>query len=294
MTEVTPLAAELADSDLQRADFTGFARRNPTVILGSLLLLTIVLIAIFAPLIAPGDPQALDPIKRLRPPSREYWFGTDMYGRDVFTRTIHGSRISLLVGFLVALISVGFGLIIGLLTGYVRAIDGIVMRIMDGLMAIPDILLAIALMALFRASVSNVVIAVTVPQVPRVARLVRATVLTIRERPYIEAAHSIGTRFRWVLMKHLLPNTIAPLVVQATYTGAAAVLTEAGLSFLGAGTPPNIPSWGNMMAEGRTFFQIAGWIVLFPGLFLAMTVVAVNLLGDGLRDALDPHLRRRM
>lgn len=294
MTEVTPLAAELADSDLQRADFAGFARRNPTVILGSLLLLTIVLIAIFAPLIAPGDPQALDPIKRLRPPSREYWFGTDMYGRDVFTRTIHGSRISLLVGFLVALISVGFGLIIGLLTGYVRAIDGIVMRIMDGLMAIPDILLAIALMALFRASVSNVVIAVTVPQVPRVGRLVRAIVLTIRERPYIEAAHSIGTRFRWVLMKHLLPNTIAPLVVQATYTGAAAVLTEAGLSFLGAGTPPNIPSWGNMMAEGRTFFQIAGWIVLFPGLFLAMTVVAVNLLGDGLRDALDPHLRRRM
>jgi peptide/nickel transport system permease protein len=294
MTEVTPLAAELADSDLQRADFAGFARRNPTVILGSLLLLTIVLIAIFAPLIAPGDPQALDPIKRLRPPSREYWFGTDMYGRDVFTRTIHGSRISLLVGFLVALISVGFGLIIGLLTGYVRAIDGIVMRIMDGLMAIPDILLAIALMALFRASVSNVVIAVTVPQVPRVGRLVRAIVLTIRERPYIEAAHSIGTRFRWVLMKHLLPNTMAPLVVQATYTGAAAVLTEAGLSFLGAGTPPNIPSWGNMMAEGRTFFQIAGWIVLFPGLFLAMTVVAVNLLGDGLRDALDPHLRRRM
>jgi peptide/nickel transport system permease protein len=293
MTEVTPLAAEFTDSDRQ-ADFVGFARRNPTVILGSLLLLAIVLIAIFAPLIAPGDPQALDPIKRLRPPSREYWFGTDMYGRDVFTRTIHGSRISLLVGSLVALISVGFGLVIGLLTGYVRAIDGIVMRIMDGLMAIPDILLAIALMALFHASVSNVVIAVTVPQVPRVGRLVRAIVLTIRERPYIEAAHSIGTRFRRVLTKHLLPNTIAPLVVQATYTGAAAVLTEAGLSFLGAGTPPNIPSWGNMMAEGRTFFQIAGWIVLFPGLFLAMTVVAVNLLGDGLRDALDPHLRRRM
>jgi peptide/nickel transport system permease protein len=293
MTEVTPLAAEFTDSDRQ-ADFVGFARRNPTVILGSLLLLAIVLIAIFAPLIAPGDPQALDPIKRLRPPSREYWFGTDMYGRDVFTRTIHGSRISLLVGSLVALISVGFGLVIGLLTGYVRAIDGIVMRIMDGLMAIPDILLAIALMALFHASVSNVVIAVTVPQVPRVGRLVRAIVLTIRERPYIEAAHSIGTRFGRVLTKHLLPNTIAPLVVQATYTGAAAVLTEAGLSFLGAGTPPNIPSWGNMMAEGRTFFQIAGWIVLFPGLFLAMTVVAVNLLGDGLRDALDPHLRRRM
>jgi peptide/nickel transport system permease protein len=264
------------------------------VLIGSALLLVILLIAVFAPVIAPGDPQALNPIKRLRPPSREYWFGTDMYGRDVFTRTIHGSRISLLVGSLVALVSVTFGLAIGLVAGYVRAVDGIIMRVMDGLMAIPDILLAIAMMALFRASVSNVVIAVTIPQVPRVVRLVRAVVLTIRERPFIEAAQSIGTRFRRVLTKHLLPNTVAPLIVQATYTGAAAVLTEAGLSFLGAGTPPNIPSWGNMMAEGRTFFQIAVWIILFPGMFLAVTVLAVNLLGDGLRDALDPRLRRRM
>ena len=240
-------------------EIIGFVRRNPTVTLGSVLLLAIVLVAIFAPLIAPGDPQALNPIKRLRPPSREYWFGTDMYGRDVFTRTIHGSRISLIVGSLVALISVGFGLVDrahdGLCPGRSTAI---VMRVMDGLMAIPDILLAIALMALFRASVTNVVIAVTVPQVPRVVRLVRAVVLTIRELPYIEAAHSIGTRFRRVLTKHLLPNTIAPLVVQATYTGAAAVLTEAGLSFLGAGTPPNIPSWGNMMAEGRTYLSDRG------------------------------------
>jgi peptide/nickel transport system permease protein len=294
MTDMTQDETEIDDGGAPPIDIIGFVRRNPTVTLGSFLLLAIVLVAIFAPLIAPGDPQALDPIKRLRPPSRDYWFGTDMYGRDVFTRTIHGSRISLIVGALVALISVGFGLVIGLVTGYVRALDGVVMRVMDGLMAIPDILLAIALMALFRASVTNVVIAVTVPQVPRVARLVRAIVLTIRERPYIEAAHSIGTRFRRVLTKHLLPNTIAPLVVQATYTGAAAVLTEAGLSFLGAGTPPNIPSWGNMIAEGRTFFQIAVWIIFFPGLFLAITVLAVNLLGDGLRDALDPRLRRRM
>src|SRR5215469_8719908 len=262
--------------------------------LGALLLSAIVLAAVFAPLIAPGDPEALNPIRRLRPPSAEAWFGTDMYGRDVFTRTIHGTRISLIVGSLVAFISVGFGLVTGLVTGYLRAVDGVIMRIMDGLMAIPDILLAIALMALFRASVTNVVIAVTVPQVPQVVRLVRAVVLTIRERPFIEAAHSIGTRFRRVLTRHLLPNTIAPLIVQATYTGAAAVLTEAGLSFLGAGTPPNIPSWGNMMAEGRTYFQIAVWIVLFPGLFLAITVLAVNLLGDGLRDALDPRLRRRL
>jgi len=294
MTDATPTEAEVEESGSALADIGVFVRRNPTVMIGSALLLAIVLTAVFAPLIAPGDPQALNPIKRLRPPSQEFWFGTDMYGRDVFTRTIHGSRISLIVGSLVAFISVGCGLVIGLVTGYVRALDGIVMRIMDGLMAIPDILLAIAMMAIFRASISNVVIAVTVPQVPRVVRLVRAVVLTIRERPYIEAAHSIGTRFRRVLTKHLLPNTIAPLIVQATYTGAAAVLTEAGLSFLGAGTPPNIPSWGNMMAEGRTFFQVAAWILLFPGLFLAVTVLAVNLLGDGLRDAFDPRLRRRM
>jgi len=262
------------------------------VVVGSALLLAIVLMAIAAPWIAPGDPQSLSPAMRLRPPSREFWFGTDMYGRDVFTRTIHGSRISLLVGSLVAIVSVCCGLVVGLVTGSIRAVDSIVMRVMDGLMAIPDILLAIAMMAVVRASVHNVVIAIIIPQIPRVVRLVRSVVMTIRERPYIEAAHSSGTPFQRIMTRHLLPNTIAPLVVQATYTGAAAVLTEAGLSFLGAGTPPNIPSWGNMMAEGRSFFQIAIWIILFPGMFLAMTVLAVNLLGDGLRDALDPRLRR--
>jgi len=258
------------------------------------MLLAIVLMAVFAPLIAPGDPQSLNPAKRLRPPSGEFWFGTDMYGRDVFTRTLHGSRISLIVGSLVSLVSISFGLGIGLVSGSVRVVDGVVMRVMDGLMAIPDILLAIALMAVIRPSVSNVVIAITIPQVPRVVRLVRSVVISIRERPYVEAAHSIGTTSRRIMTRHLLPNTIAPLIVQATYTGAAAVLTEAGLSFLGAGSPPNIPSWGNMMAEGRSYFQIAIWIILFPGMFLAMTVLAVNLLGDGLRDALDPRLRRRM
>jgi peptide/nickel transport system permease protein len=294
MIDIGPAGAESVEARSRLGHVSGFVRRNPTVIIGSALLLAIVLMAIFAPLIAPGDPQSLSPAKRLRPPSGDFWFGTDMYGRDVFTRTIHGSRISLVVGSLVAVVSVSLGLVIGLLTGYVRAIDGVVMRVMDGLMAIPDILLAIALMAVIRASVTNVVIAITIPQIPRVVRLVRSVVISIRERPYIEAAHSIGTSFRRVLTRHLLPNTIAPLIVQATYTGAAAVLTEAGLSFLGAGTPPNIPSWGNMMAEGRSFFQIAVWIILFPGMFLAMTVLAVNLLGDGLRDALDPRLRRRM
>jgi peptide/nickel transport system permease protein len=292
VTGVTLPVVVAPEGRLRLGDLRALVGRNPTVVIGSALLLAIVLMAISAPWIAPGDPQAISPAMRLRPPSMEFWFGTDMYGRDVFTRTIHGSRISLLVGSLVAIVSVSCGLVIGLVTGSVRAVDSIVMRVMDGLMAIPDILLAIAMMAVIRASVTNVLIAITIPQIPRVVRLVRSVVLTISERPYIEAAHSTGTPFRRILTRHLLPNTIAPLLVQATYTGAAAVLTEAGLSFLGAGTPPNIPSWGNMMAEGRSFFQIATWIILFPGMFLAMTVLAVNLLGDGLRDALDPRLRR--
>jgi peptide/nickel transport system permease protein len=285
VTDVTLSVAVAHEGRLRFGDIRAFVQRNPTVVVGSALLLAIVLMAISAPWIAPGDPQSIRPAMRLHPPSREFWFGTDMYGRDVFTRTIHGSRISLLVGSLVALVSVSCGLVIGLVTGSVRAVDRIVMRVMDGL---------IAMMAVIRASVTNVLIAITIPQIPRVVRLVRAVVMTISERPYIEAAHSTGTPFRRILTRHLLPNTIAPLVVQATYTGAAAVLTEAGLSFLGAGTPPNIPSWGNMMAEGRSFFQIATWIILFPGTFLAMTVLAVNLLGDGLRDTLDPRLRRCM
>jgi peptide/nickel transport system permease protein len=294
LIDVVPVAVDEPTGRSRLSEARGFVRRNPTVAIGSAMLLAIVLMAVFAPLIAPGDPQSLNPAKRLRPPSGEFWFGTDMYGRDVFTRTLHGSRISLIVGSLVSLVSISLGLGIGLVSGSIKVVDGVVMRVMDGLMAIPDILLAIALMAVIRPSVSNVVIAITIPQVPRVVRLVRSVVISIRERPYVEAAHSIGTTSRRIITRHLLPNTIAPLIVQATYTGAAAVLTEAGLSFLGAGSPPNIPSWGNMMAEGRSYFQIAIWIILFPGMFLAMTVLAVNLLGDGLRDALDPRLRRRM
>ena len=271
-----------------------FARRNPTVMFGSALLTAMVCIAIFAPYIAPGDPLALAPARRLRPPQEAYWFGTDMFGRDVYTRTIYGARISLIVGISVATLSTIVGLVIGLLSGYVRLIDAIIMRVMDGMMAIPGILLAIAMMALTKASVENVIIAITIPEVPRVVRLVRGVVLQIREQPYIEAAQSIGTRFHRILLKHILPNVMAQIIVQATYICAAAVLIEAGLSFLGAGTPPNIPSWGNIMAEGRTFFQIAFWIILFPGLFLSVTVLSINLLGDGLRDALDPRLARRM
>ena len=301
-------SAAIASASTKRRSLWALAIRNPSVIFGGVILLIMLAIAILAPVLGTVDPTRIDPASRNKKPGTELTIrledgktmkrvalmGTDSLGRDVYSRVLYGTRVSLIVGVSVAIVAVSFGLVIGLVSGYIRWLDGFIMRIMDGLMAIPDILLAIAMMALFRASVSNVVIAVTIPQVPRVVRLVRAVVLTIRERPYIEAAHSIGTRFRRVLTKHLLPNTIAPLIVQATYTGAAAVLTEAGLSFLGAGTPPNIPSWGNMMAEGRTFFQIAVWIILFPGMFLAVTVLAVNLLGDGLRDALDPRLRRRM
>ncbi|NKC15076.1 MAG: ABC transporter permease subunit [Gammaproteobacteria bacterium] len=236
----------------------------------------------------------LTPIQRLKPPSEEFWFGTDFLGRDVYARTIYGTRISLMVGGAVALISTAIGLAIGLFAGYVRWVDAVVMRIMDGLMAIPGILLAIALIALAGASLTNVIIAIAVPEIPRVVRLVRSVVLTIREQPYVEAAVAVGSPLPKILFKHILPNTVAPLIVQATYVCASAVVVEAILSFLGAGTPPEIPSWGNVMAEGRVYFQIAPWIIFFPGMLLAIAVLAVNVLGDGLRDSLDPRIARRM
>jgi len=270
-----------------------FARRNPTVVIGVTILTIMALIAIFAPYIA-RDPLLLDPVVRLEPPSAANWFGTDHLGRDVYARTVFGTRISLTVGLSVALLSTSIGLVIGLIAGYVRIVDALVMRIMDGLMAIPGILFAIALMALFGSSVQNVIIAITVPEVPRVVRLVRAVVLTIREMPYVEAAVSVGTRLPKILIRHILPNTFAPLMVQATYVCASAVIVEALLSFLGAGTPPEVPSWGNMMAEGRVYFQIKPWLLFFPGLMLAIMVLTVNVLGDGLRDTLDPRIARRM
>jgi peptide/nickel transport system permease protein len=217
-----------------------------------------------------------------------------MLGRDVFSRVIYGARVSLSIGIAVALLSTIAGLAIGLITGYVRWLDAIVMRIMDGLMSIPPVLLAIALMALTRASIENVIVAITLAEVPRVVRLVRGLVLTLREQPYVEAAVAAGTKLPRILLRHILPNTVAPLLVQATYVCASAMITEAILSFVGAGTPPNIPSWGNIMAEARSLFQIAGYLIYFPGIFLSVTVLAVNLLGDGMRDALDPRLARRM
>ena len=269
-------------------------RRHPTAILGAAVLIVMILIAIFAPWLGTIDPQAVSPIRRLKPPSAEFWFGSDMLGRDVYSRVLYGARVSLSVGLAVAFFSTLVGLAIGLVTGYIRWLDAIVMRIMDGLMSIPSVLLAIALMALTTASIQNVVLAITLAEVPRVVRLVRSLVLSLREQPYVEAAIAAGTTLPRILARHILPNTVAPLLVQATYVCASAMITEAILSFIGAGTPPNIPSWGNIMAEARSLFQIAGYLILFPGLCLSITVLAVNLLGDGMRDALDPRLARRM
>ena len=269
-------------------------RRNPTMVGGACFLLVMLVAALGAPWFGTIDPEELNPIDRLRGPSLTYWFGTDMLGRDLYSRTVYGSRISLMVGLCVAVLSLTVGLAIGLFSGYLRHVDTVVMRIMDGLMAIPAILLAIALMALMNASAQNVIIALTIPEIPRVVRLVRALVLSLREQAFVEASRAVGAGIWRVLLRHITPNTVAPLIVQGTYICASAVIFEAYLSFLGAGTPPNIPSWGNIMAEGRTYVQIAFWIILFPGLFLALTVLAINLLGDGLRDTLDPKLARRM
>ncbi|HEX3538067.1 MAG TPA: ABC transporter permease [Stellaceae bacterium] len=271
-----------------------YIRRHPTIVVGAVLLLLMVAMAVFAPWLGTVDPQALSPIRRLKWPSNEYWFGTDMLGRDVYSRTIYGARVSLIVGVSVAIFSTGLGLAIGVLAGFTRWVDAIVMRIMDGLMSIPSILIAIALMALTHASMENVIFAITVAEVPRVTRLVRGVVLTLREQPYVEAALASGTGFIRILWRHIVPNTLPPLLVQGTFIAASAMITEAILSFIGAGTPPNIPSWGNIMAEGRSLFQVAYYIVLFPGIMLSITVLAINLLGDGLRDALDPRLQRRM
>ncbi len=271
-----------------------FIRRNPTTVAGALLLLLMVLLAVFAPCLGTVNPVEMKPAERLRAPNGGHWFGTDMYGRDSYSRVVYGSRVSLFVGLVVGAITSSIGLAIGLLSGYLRRLDNVIMRAMDGIMALPDLLLAISFVALTEASVRNVIIALVIPQIPRVVRLVRGIVLTLREQPFIEAAQALGSRLPRVLFRHLLPNTLAPLIVQATYVMASAVLIEAGLSFLGAGTPPEIPSWGNIMAEARSYVRVAFWLLLFPGLFLATTVLSINLVGDGLRDLLDPRLARRM
>ena len=286
-------ADTLIDEPRRRFSLWQAIRRNPTITFGAVLLALLVLLAIFGPQFV-GDPFKISPRDRLRPPSERFWFGTDQFGRDVFTRTVWGARVSLIVGLSVAAISSILGLALGLLCGYFRRVDGFVMRIMDGVMAIPSILLAIALITLTKPGLGIVIVAIVIPEVPRIVRVVRAVVLSIRAQPYVESAIAGGTRSVRLLVRHVLPNTLAPLIVQATFVCASAMLIESGLSFLGAGVPPEVPSWGNIIAQGRTFFQIAPWNILIPGSFLAVTVLAVNLLGDGLRDRLDPRLARRL
>ena len=282
--------------------------RNPSVCFGGVVLVVMLLTALLAPFLGTIDPSNIDPIYRNKVPGTErmlrlddgsevpitHWMGTDMLGRDVYSRVIYGSQISLVVGLAVAILSIAVGLTIGLVSGYIRWLDGIVMRIMDGLMAIPGILLAIALMSLFNAGLGTVIFAIFIPEIPRVVRLVRSIVLSIREEPYVEAAISVGTSVPLILIRHVLPNTIAPLIVQGTYICASAILVEAILSFLGVGIPPEIPTWGNIMAEGRMLFRVFPHNLLYPGIFLTFTILAVNVLGDGLRDTLDPRMAKRL
>lgn len=291
---IAPELPDILPVRAPRTGITGFVRKNPLMTLGIALLSMMFLMAIAAPWLANADPTALAPARRTRAPSEAYWFGTDMLGRDIYSRVVYGARISLMVGFGVAILASVFGLLIGLVSGMVRWADGIIMRVIDGMMSIPPILLAIALMALTRGSVQNVIIAITLAEIPRVARLVRGVVLSLREQPYVDAAIASGTRTPMVIFRHILPNTLAPMSVQATYICASAMIIEAILSFIGAGVPPSTPSWGNIMADGRTLWQVKPYIIAFPAIFLSLTVLAVNLLGDGLRDALDPRMAKRL
>jgi peptide/nickel transport system permease protein len=268
-------------------------RKNPTMAFGFFIVILATLLAIFAPLVTFHDPTKLDVLNRLHAPTSDNWFGTDQLGRDVYARTMFGGRISILVGALVAAISVIGGIFFGLLAGYNKTLDKIIMRFADGLMSIPSILLAIALVAILGANVVNVVVAISIVQIPSTTRVVRSSVLGLREREFVEAARAIGVPPIRIMVVHIFPNTIAPLLVMGTLIFALAILTEAGLSFLGAGVPLETPSWGNIMGGGRNFTQQAFWIIFYPGLFLSFTVLGVNLIGDGLRDALDPKISRQ-
>jgi peptide/nickel transport system permease protein len=301
-------SASIAAASTKRKSLWALALRNPAVIFGGVILLVMLAIAILAPYLGTVDPTRIDPASRNKNPGTEITYrlddgstakrvvlmGTDSLGRDVYSRVLYGTRVSLMIGVAVAAISVAIGLVIGLVSGYIRWADGFIMRIMDGLMAIPGILLAIALVSIWRAGLITVIFAIVVPDVPRVVRLVRSVVLSVREEPYVEGAISVGTPTWTLMFRHILPNTIAPLIVQGTFIAAAAIITEAILSFLGIGIPPEIPSWGNIMAEGRTLFRVFPHNILYPGIFLALTVLAINIMGDGLRDTLDPKMSKKV
>jgi peptide/nickel transport system permease protein len=263
----------------------GFLTATPIIAVATVCLALVILSAILAPWLSPHDPLLLAPAQRLRPASAQFLLGTDGYGRDVLSRILYGGRISLLIGLGAAVFSVGIGLVIGLVSGFFKWVDAV--------MAIPSILLAIAVVSLSGASLMTVLVAITIPEIPRVARLVRSVVLSAREEPYVEAAISVGSSLPKIMWRHLMPNTIAPLIVQGTYVCASAILTEAILSFLGAGISPETPTWGNIMAEGRAYFQIKPSLIFWPGLLLSIAILSVNLIGDAARDALDPRMKQR-
>jgi peptide/nickel transport system permease protein len=267
--------------------------KAPLVALSGLVLTIISVAALLAPWLAPHDPGLLDPLMRLKPASESFPLGNDAYGRDLLSRVLYGARISLTVGIGTALCSVVLGLAIGLVSGFIKWLDSIVMRVVDGLMAMPNVLLAITIVTLFGSSLTTVVFAITVPEIPRVIRLVRAVVLTVREEPYVEAAVSLGSSLSRILWRHLMPNTFAPLIVQGSFVCASAILTEAVLSFLGTGINPVTPSWGNIMADGRAYFRLRPELIFWPGICLSLTILSINVLGDALRDKLDPRLAKR-
>ena len=282
-------------------------RKNTSVRIGGSVMLLLVLVSLLAPWLGTVDPSLFDPASRDLKPGQmgeittlegemlkhRFLMGSDSFGRDIHSRVVYGTRVSLIVGLCTAVVALAFGITLGLCSGYFRWLDGPLMRVMDGLMAIPAILIAIALVAMWRGSLTTVIVAIAIPEIPRVTRLVRSLVLSIREEPYVEAAVSLGTPTWKIMLRHILPNTVAPLVVQGTFICAAGILTEAILSFLGVGLPPDIPTWGNVMAEGRGQFNDHPHNIFFPGIFLAVTVLAVNILGDGLRDTLDPKMTKR-
>lgn len=267
-------------------------RAHPAIAIGGALLALLVLVAVLAPWLGTVDPRAVSPANRTLEPSARFWFGTDLLGRDLYSRVIYGARVSLSVGVAVAFFATLIGAAIGLVAGYIRWSDGLLMRVMDGIMSVPPLLLAVALMTLTRPSIGNVILAITVSEVPRVARLVRSVVLTLREQAFIDAAVTVGASTPRIILRHILPNTVAPITVQATYIFASAMIIEAILSFIGAGTPAGIPSWGSIVADGRAVWQVKPFVIFFPALFLSVTVLAVNMLGDGLRDLLDPRMAR--
>jgi peptide/nickel transport system permease protein len=277
----------------QRPSLVRLLRRHPQIAVGASILLLMALLAIFAPLVGTIDPRAISLGKRLRPPSAEFWFGTDALGRDLYSRVIYGARISVLVGVVCAVLSSLGGVAIGMAAAWGKLLDSLLMRLMDGLMSIPSMLLAIALMAVTRGSIGTVIIAITIVEVPRVARMIRGVALSLREQPFVEAAVAAGSTMPMIVWRHLLPAVVSPLTVQASFVASAAIVIEASLSFIGAGTPPTIPSWGNIMSDGKTLWQIKPYLVFIPAVFLTATVLGVNLLGDGLRDALDPRLSER-